>query len=696
MMNTEKSNAHAMRTTPDQIKLGAAQASRLSKMTGFPAHELQGKTVADLSDSLKWKIPPDLFLFKRVCGRVVKADPATGVDYPVPFATVHIMDTDCSFLGLFPAESPWAWLFPLHCHQEEIGHVKTDACGNFCAWIPAFEIDWIRRWRLERHCLPDILVKPNIRDILEHLKVIPPELVHGPFPPGPGPDPAPYLVGNPGGMRRVEALAGRATALKLQAAAQSGMLNQRRMGLTELLDQPAFQSPLPPPLSRSLQEQYRKEAASVSTRYLGGDAGSAYKLDLHRYVGPFPRWKCHWEIHSEWEPILDVPDITFTVTQDVNGDGNEETIYSEGFFDVRWNAGDIPPVTLHASQIAVASPLCGQLPDIGCQETGAGAGIKGVSLMQLEPPAVGDAYVDASTGFAVRPNRPHADGLLHGSVFSAADPLATAPFCGALLLRGCNHVPGAAFYRVLYRRNGGTEVPFVNHSWPIFRPLSSTPTWINPVDGNGWYPVLPDPANWLIPYLLLAWPSAQYQPGVYDIRVELADGGKAHLAYSAPVRLNVDNAGPAAAITGLSWRVEGASGWTPLSLQCPVVRRPAGANVEFQVAWQASASHLLYTQLTAGGCGSSSAVLNLTSAPASAEHWYSDELDNAVANSAAYKLNFPSAGQPDNQGAYAFYVNVYSRAIDPSHAAGYVDDWQYNAVWIGGTLSAVQVAVVNL
>lgn len=702
-MNAEKeSGAQAMKTTPDRIKLGPVQASRLSRMTGLPAQELQGKTIADLSDSLKWKIHPDLFLFRQVCGKVVKTDPATGIDYPVPYATVHIMDTDCSFLGLFPAESPWAWLFPVFCHNEEIGHVKTDACGNFCVWIPAFEIDWIRRWRLERHCLPDLLVKPNLWDILEHLKIIPPEVIPVPFPPGPGPwpgpDPAPYLTRNPDGMRRVEALAGRATALKLQAAAQSSMLNLRQIGLPELLNQPAFQSPLPPPISRSLHElheQYRKKGAEALTSHLGGAAGRGYKLDLHHYAGPFPRWKCHWDIHTEWVPILDVPDITFRVTQDVNGDGTEETIYAEGFFDVRWNAGSIPPVTLHASQIAVASPLCGQIPAISCQETGAGAGIKGVSLMQLDPPAAGDPYVDASTGFAVRPNRPHADGLLHGSAFSTTDPLATAPFCGTLLLRGCNHVPGASYYRVLYKRNGATEVPFVNCSWPIFRPLSSTPTWVNPVDGNGWYSVLPDPANWLIPYLLLAWPSYQHQPGVYDLRIELADGSKNHLAYSAPVRLNVDNTGPGAAITGLSWRVEGALAWTPLSLQCPVVRRPAGANIEFQVAWQASASHLLYTQLVASGCGSSSAVLNLTSGTASAEHWYNSELDNTVTKTATYRLNFPSGGQPDNQGAYAFYVNAYSRAIDPSHATGYVQDWQYNVLWIGGTLDTAKVAVVN-
>jgi hypothetical protein len=42
----------------------------------------------------------ELFHFRRVCGRVVKTDPVTGVDHP--FATVHVEDTDCNFFGLVP------------------------------------------------------------------------------------------------------------------------------------------------------------------------------------------------------------------------------------------------------------------------------------------------------------------------------------------------------------------------------------------------------------------------------------------------------------------------------------------------------------------------------------------------------------------------------------------------------------------
>ena len=66
-------------------------------------------------------------------------------------------------------------------------------------------------------------------------------------------------------------------------------------------------------------------------------------------------------------PILDVPDITFRVGQDVDGNGDEETIYSEGFFDVRWNAGAIPDVTLEVSPIARAALAC-DIPEVPCAD----------------------------------------------------------------------------------------------------------------------------------------------------------------------------------------------------------------------------------------------------------------------------------------------------------------------------------------
>lgn len=692
--------------TPDRQPIKPLQAQRLAALTGLKAEDVVNKNVAELSEQLKWQIDPELFLFRRICGKVVKTDPTTGVDYPVPGATVHILDTDCTFLGLFPIESPWAWLFPVFCHTEEIGTAKTDGCGNFCAWVPRFEIDWILRWRLERHCLGELLIKPKLLDLLKSLKLIP-------IPrPGPDPDPDPvtFLARNPNAIRRVASLAGKEVAQKLQAIAQSAVSNLRPTESQALLNRPVFDRSVPPPIPdalRQLDSAFQQGGPQVLETHLGSK--HQYQLDLKRYIGPFLRPPCWYEIEAEWLPLLDVPDITFRVTQDVDSDGTEETIYSEGFFDVRWNKGAISPVTLHASQIAVAAPLCGNIPEITCTQAGEGAGIKGISLMLAEPPAVGDppvsGYIDPVTGFARRPNRPHPDGLIKGSAFSTNDPAATAPFLGTLLLRGCNQMPNAAFYRVLYSHNGGPEAPFLNLSWPIFRPLGSPPTWVNPVDGKGWYNILPDPGNWLVPYLLLAWPSYQFQPGTYELRVELANASKNHLVYSKPIRVNVDNSSPLGAITSLNWRVVGSTIWTSLLLQCPVIRRPVGEDIEFQVVWQVSSLHLLYGQLVASGCGSSTAVLSLqppmptaTSAQtlATTEHWYTSEADNTTSATAVYRLKFPSAGQPDNQGAYSFWVNAYSRAIDPSHATGYNADWNYNQLWIGGTIDFHSVAVVNL
>ena len=61
------------------------------------------------------------------------------------------------------------------------------------------------------------------------------------------------------------------------------------------------------------------------------------RFDPRQYIGPF--FRCFDVWLPEWSLILDVPDITFRVTQDVNNDSTQETIYGEGFFDVRWDAG---------------------------------------------------------------------------------------------------------------------------------------------------------------------------------------------------------------------------------------------------------------------------------------------------------------------------------------------------------------------
>ena len=176
---------------PDRIKLNAISAARLASLADIEANEVQGQTIASISEKLKWKIDPEWLLFRRVCGRVVQTDPHSGIAYPVPYATVHVLDTDCDFWGYFPEGWLYSWLFPVRCRTEELTKVVTDECGNFCVWIPRFEIDWILRWRRERFCYEEFLVKPSIADLLARLAQE--AEIHPKFPP---PNPACSLVKN--------------------------------------------------------------------------------------------------------------------------------------------------------------------------------------------------------------------------------------------------------------------------------------------------------------------------------------------------------------------------------------------------------------------------------------------------------------------------------------------------------------------
>ena len=185
-----RGSRHPLR--PDQVKLSALQAERLAAMTGLVAKELQDHSVIDLADKFRFRLDPELLFFRRVCGRVVKEDPVTGISYPVPYATVHVEDTDCSFLGYFPSQARWSWYFPFHCRREVIATAQTDECGNFCVWIPRWDIDWVLRFRKQRICFPIIFERPSLRDLLDDLI---PERIPFPFP---QPDPGPVFPPRPG------------------------------------------------------------------------------------------------------------------------------------------------------------------------------------------------------------------------------------------------------------------------------------------------------------------------------------------------------------------------------------------------------------------------------------------------------------------------------------------------------------------
>ena len=128
-MAKEKSPADTsvaqLRTNPLEYTIGKASAQRLSAMSEIEADALVGLTIGEITKKFPFQIDPRLFFFRKVCGTVVKTDPVTGIDYPVPFATVQVEDTDCSFLGYFPTHSPWSWYFPFRCRREVIATAKT-------------------------------------------------------------------------------------------------------------------------------------------------------------------------------------------------------------------------------------------------------------------------------------------------------------------------------------------------------------------------------------------------------------------------------------------------------------------------------------------------------------------------------------------------------------------------------------------
>ena len=670
---------------PDRRPLTQLQANRLSALTDVKAEELSGLSIMDISEKYKFRIDPGLLCLRRICGRVVKTDPVTGNEYPVPFATVHVEDTDCDFLGFFPAGWSWSWFFPLLCKREEIATVITDACGRFCVYVPCWEIDWILRWRRERICFPEIFVKPTIRDILDELLPEPPVI----RPPRPQPDPPPFLL-EEGGMvlRRAEELVGREIAEELASLESTAALGDSTERRQALLAKSAFPQALAPPLPRTIRDTCPKRDTGALATQLGLDRKLLDAFEPQYFIGPFLR--CIDVLVPEWQTISNVPDITFRVTQDVDGDGDEETIYSESYFDVRWDSGPIADVTLEASPAAVAGVTC-DTPNVPCEDNPA---LLFVGLMPLlNPPAPADPYHDSGAGYGRRPNRPHASGRLVPQASDLPLSLAEAPYTRVLQLYGCNEVENAVFYRLTYQYDGGPAVPFTGLTWPLHRLVGPNLQTIWPAaDANGWYAVLPSADGWFPEHLLLNWSTASFANGLYTVVLEVANAAKTVINSSAPASFRIDNSKPAAQFTELRWRVAGGAWSGPLSMICPVVTRPmVGPNpvdIEFMVSYQVAATHLRSIQLSGGGCGGGAP--SLTSAPNTAEHWHTDPGNNAVTNSATFAI---SGSSP--QGAYSFRLHAASRAFNPAGGdGGFGADWNYDPVynWVH---PALPIAVVN-
>lgn len=623
---------------PGQRTLTARQAEYFARASDLSAKELTGAKVAEVAERLRFAIDPALWFHQRVCGRVVKTDPSTGQQHGVPFATVHVEDTDCSFLGLFPVEHPYFWwLFPFSCQRETITTVTTDECGNFCVDIPRWDIDRILRLRLERHCYPEIF-KPRIPDLVERIPGI--RL------PGDGvidPPPIDLVVG------------GRFGAPQPVEPARFG----------EHIEQP-LDAPLPR-IAPPLDDAVRERAQELLSR-LGKRVNDTPKLpSAERAIGPFLR--CRDVLVAEWELLVDVPDITFRVTQDVDGDGTEEVIYSEGYFDVRWNATAIGPVELEASPIAKAATVCGLEP-VPCGDVPA--------LLQIgRMPAVAP-YLDTD-GYATRVNRPRAGGHPSGVKLGAAQ----SPFTGELQISGCYEVvDGAQHFRVLDTYDS-VEQAITGVSWTVGATVP--PFWITMTpDADGWYAIA-DAQKQVDPHLVMSWPVAGRGSGPHQLRLELGDGSKNSLAFSDPLPVVVDDRAPDLSLLSVRWREAGTAGWPEdselVGANCPVVRRPVGQDVELRVVWSASAPHFRNAALQGQGCGAGSGLVHAggSGGPAvvlgtdTVARWHTSTTETGLTRTEVFTL--PKAA---SEGAYGIAASAFSRAFEPAGATGPSLDWHFD------------------
>ena len=704
------------RIRPEHLRLGDSLAGRLAGLSGLETEELKGLTIADIAKAFPYVIDPKILFFRKVCGTVVKTDPATGVDAPVPFATVQVEDTDCSFLGYFPAASPWGWTFPFHCRREVIATALSDECGRFCVWIPRWDIDWVLRFRRERRCYGVIFERPSIKDLLDHLR--PPVAVKWPPRPDPDPEPGPWLDRFQRGdlLRQARAAFGAPVTQRLASLAANDQIGasliEQQANLAGIAPLGHLQPPLPAELkairnlsaaSGSSGEAALREARSATLSLLARQVNLEPRqlkgLDLRHWAGPF--FRCHDVLVPTWVPLIDIPDISFKVLQDTDGDGVEEVIYGESHFEVRWNAGPIAHQVIHAWPNAKAGHPCGpdQIP-CGDQPAIVMAG----RLPLIGDPAVFDGKLnlplpDPSAGYAQRSNRPR----LGGSFSAAPITPGRSPLRQTLSLYGCNRTdPKASHYRLLYRysANGGASftapAPFTGLSWPLYR-LNGVGIgeWHYPgADAQGWYPInLPAGANpWLPQDLLLDWQTdgpGGYADGLYALTLQLGSGGLVS-SQSAEVPIVVDNSLPVAPFSVEVGKAAGGP-FAPIGTVCPVVNRGAGSNkadLYFRVKLSAAARHLRSAELTAYGCGDGDFEFVSGSGgehPAGTttyRHWHQDPDDNDQLLEVIYRLPASAA-----QGTYWVAAFVVGRGFNPSGGDGghlAIPTWAYDPAhaWI--------------
>src|SRR6185436_5498742 len=100
-------------TLPNNGPVTMTQAARLSKLSGLAIEEIAGLPRSTVERKLSWILAPELLGLRKISGRVVRRNLGTRALEPIPNATVHMEDTDCSFLLYSPPQwADWSWLLP--------------------------------------------------------------------------------------------------------------------------------------------------------------------------------------------------------------------------------------------------------------------------------------------------------------------------------------------------------------------------------------------------------------------------------------------------------------------------------------------------------------------------------------------------------------------------------------------------------
>ncbi|MGI9642767.1 MAG: hypothetical protein ACR2N9_08290, partial [Acidimicrobiia bacterium] len=534
-----------------------SQVAFLAARASLPNEQIADLKVGEIAGRLDVHIDPYWFFSRRICGRVVQRDPVTGDLRGVPGATVEVQDTDCS--GIFRSAGGFQWFYPFLCSRDVIATAVTDECGNFCVWIPRWLIEWVRTWRKERICLP--LERPWLVDVFEN----PPIEFDPPIIRDPGwidPPPEPVLRLDPAIDPRV--------GERMQTLMSSLEPASDRAALDRLLSAPL---PVPPP-----GPPEEKDLVSYTPN---PDA----PIDFERPFGPF--WRCRDIWVPEWQTVFDIPDITFQVTQTI--EGSDVEVYSEGYFEVRWNDSGSGDVVLEASALAVASNDCDGGPGIICEDTIA---LVSASEMPLDQ-AASPLFHDDATGYGVRVNRPSASPTAWVPPVSLVAN-AEAPIADTLVLNGCVHVDGAEYYRVVVDRGSG-PVPLTGTSWPAWSSSLGIIT-IAP-DADGWIEVRNDLIG-TYEHLLMKWPTKNWPNATYDVHLQVADNAKSVIQEDAGHSFVLDNSEPTFSQFAVRYSVGGAP-FAPIDItDCPrIFRSPAsigdpGQSVEIEVTWRAGAAHL--------------------------------------------------------------------------------------------------------